>query len=340
MSHLGSSHRSHPIFNCQNSVQVGESSMGTEDEYDSSEPGSLGEVSHATDHVNGTSTHLPKWPSNKKLADIDVSEPLSFGNYKRNRTQTRNGSSGYNSYIVIHPGLKTDVPSFRYGSSMNDETPHKYLTSPSDQHEIILTLGHLNKTPSGQTKKSMTAASSELASSKPSLSNGNLALHEQKCLGSLKEEREETREMLKETDEDHVTNEEEQARQAKLIARLKSIVGTEGNNEKFGWNIFIKDAARARISTAFLNAKDHAIFDASRRELEVIADKTYIQKENKSKRMSFRRKKDAAPKLRKILERHGIISKKNLEKKNLKRVLQGLTRRKSKITYMKGNFLS
>lgn len=123
-------------------------------------------------------------------------------------------------------------------------------------------------------------------------------------------------------------------KQGQLLEKLKLAMTT---GEKVGWEIFMNKSARAkaRIGEAFLNAKDHALFDATPKELQVINDKTYVQKTNKLGRRSYKRKHEA-PSLRKILEKHGIISKKNLERKALKRVLNKILRRKSKKNYMKG----
>jgi len=143
---------------------------------------------------------------------------------------------------------------------------------------------------------------------------------------------------LKSGEEDDSDDEENRSRQEEMISRLKQIMGGE-DGKAMGWGVFVKEAARARISSAFQNALDHVVFDATKQELEIIADKTYFDAEKKiGRRKSIKRKKQEAPKLKKILERHGIISKKNLEKKRLKKVLNTLVRRKSRVNYMKGTF--
>lgn len=125
-------------------------------------------------------------------------------------------------------------------------------------------------------------------------------------------------------------------KQGQLIEKLKLALAGGGDG-KVGWEIFVDKGAqaKARIGEAFLNAKDHALFDATAKELQVINDKTWVQKSKRFSRKNFR-KKHEVPSLRKILEKHGIISKKALDRKSLKRILNKLTRRKSKRNYMKG----
>lgn len=124
-------------------------------------------------------------------------------------------------------------------------------------------------------------------------------------------------------------------KQEMLLQKLRQAL-TGGEDGKVGWDVFVKNARKARISSAFMNAVEDAMFDATNKELDIINDKTYVIDQKPASRKSLRKKGDEAPKLRKILEKHKIISKKNLEKKALSRVLNNLARRKSKARSMRG----
>jgi len=271
------------------------------------------------------------WPHHKLLSDIHASEPNSTQGNRRN-SPLREPFGRHTIGGGLGAGFKNGIPSIvQHSSELENSRKRSRLSSNKtmDANESIVSNSYFKQYARSNTKKLSHGTESSLPG------NGGKGIDSPGETNANKDGDEIDRLKLKNT-ENGSDSEEDRSRQEEMLNRLKQIMGGE-DGKTMGWGVFVKEAARARISSAFQNALDHVVFDATKQELEIIADKTYVDSEKKiGRRKSFKRKKQEAPKLKKILERHGIISKKNLEKKRLKKVLNNLVRRKSKINYMKG----
>jgi len=273
------------------------------------------------------------WPHHKLLSDIYASEPATtYGNKGNNLLK-----DPYARHTVAVPGSgRGRTPSIGINSDRDKIHQRSRLSSHKtmDNNESIVSNSYFKQYARNNEKKLSQATEGSLVF-KPNI---NIPKDINSPSDTLKDGDEGDGLKLKSGEEDDSDDEENRSRQEEMISRLKQIMGGE-DGKAMGWGVFVKEAARARISSAFQNALDHVVFDATKQELEIIADKTYFDAEKKiGRRKSIKRKKQEAPKLKKILERHGIISKKNLEKKRLKKVLNTLVRRKSRVNYMKGTF--
>jgi len=273
------------------------------------------------------------WPHHKLLSDIYATEPASTHGFAFKGNNYLKDPYSYARHTVAAPGSGRNRTSSIGGTEADGIHKRSRLSSHKtmDNNESIVSNSYFKQYARNNDKKLSQGTENSLM--KPHI---NIAKSMDSPADTLKDEGDGLK--LKDSDNESSSS-ENRSRQEEMLTRLKQIMGGE-DGKAMGWGVFVKEAARARISSAFQNALDHVVFDATKQELEIIADKTYFDAQSKiGRRKSIKRKKQEAPKLKKILERHGIISKKNLEKKKLKKVLNNLVRRKSKINYMRGRTL-